>query len=337
MSLGVAFYLLFLSTLFVMRIGAEPVAAATPLASVVGHVVIISIDGLRPDALLQAVTPSMDLYLEQGASARLAMTVVPSITLPAHASMLSGLTIQKHGITWNGLRPNLGPIQVPTVFTESKRHGLTTAMFVRKEKLVHLAAPGSVDVFRSLGEDDLGVATAAAQYLVTDKPHVLFVHLPQTDRSGHTFEWMSLQQLQAVSIADQAVGLLANAVQDAGIASRTLVIITSDHGGHGIGHGTDDPRDTTIPWLVAGPQVKSGYIIQQPLETMDTAATALKALGIPIPPDSDGRPVLEAFEPGTFDAPTPIPSTNQWGLMVLALGLSVTIFIAGGRAETAKR
>jgi arylsulfatase A-like enzyme len=36
----------------------------------------------------------------------------------------------------------------------------------------------------------------------------------------------------------------------------------------------------TIPWIAAGPGIKSGYIIKQPVSIIDTAATALRALGV---------------------------------------------------------
>ena len=73
-----------------------------------------------------------------------------------------------------------------------------------------------------------------------------------------------------------------------------MLIITSDHGGHGTTHGSSMPEDMTIPWIVSGPGVKAGKLLTQ-VYTMDTAATAAYALGLSIPEEWDGVPVYEAF------------------------------------------
>jgi arylsulfatase A-like enzyme len=74
----------------------------------------------------------------------------------------------------------------------------------------------------------------------------------------------------------------------------TLIIITADHGGHGTTHGTRRLEDMTIPWIIAGPGVWH-RVLSTNVNTTDTAATVAWALGLPIQPDWDGRPVLEAF------------------------------------------
>ena len=248
--------------------------------------------------------------MENGAFSLETPSVVPSITLPSHASIISGVTIEKHRMYWNSFKPELGFIQVSTVFSEAKAQGMSTAMFVGKAKLYHLAATGTVDTFQDLGRDDLSIANAAAQHLIVNKPNVLFVHLPETDNVGHTYGWMSQQQFTSIAKADQAVGVLKDALEQAEILDNALIIVTADHGGSGTSHGSSDPLDTTIPWLAYGPVIKSGFNIQNSINVMDTAATALKALGMPIPSTWDGVPILDAFESKPFPTPTliPIPS-----------------------------
>ena len=260
--------------------------------------------------MLQANTPNMDFLMQKGAFSLRAQSIIPSTTLPSHASMISGVTIEKHRIRWNSFKPELGFIQVPTVFSEAKAQGMTTAMFVGKAKLNHLATRGAVDIFQDLGSDDLAIANAAAQHLIATKPNVLFVHLPETDKIGHNYGWMSPEQLTAIAKADQAVGTLRDALQEAAILNNTLIIITADHGGSGTSHGSSDPLDTTIPWLAFGSGIKVGYEIQASVQTMDTAATILKALGVPIPSTWNGVPILEVFEPDAFTPLTPrlVPS-----------------------------
>jgi arylsulfatase A-like enzyme len=84
----------------------------------------------------------------------------------------------------------------------------------------------------------------------------------------------------------------------AALPQGTTVIVTSDHGGVGFNHGMNQPSDMTIPWIIVGPDIVRGQVLPVTLKvsTMDTAATALKVLGLTLPPDASGRVVDEAFE-----------------------------------------
>ncbi len=266
-----------------------PAPTPLPPAPVTRRVVIISVDGLRPDALDQTHTPTLDRLRSQGAYTADARTVLPSVTLVSHASMLGGMTPEKHGIYWNDFRPELGKINGPTLFSVAHDAGLSTAMVVGKPKLEHLVLPGSVDSYIFAGSRDDEVAAKALELLQGEPPAVLFIHFPDTDAVGHSSGWMSLPQLQTVSHVDTLIGQIADALD----LSDTLLIVTSDHGGTGTGHGGDTPEETRIPWLAVGPGIPAGLVLSPPLHTYDTAAAALYALGLPIPPEWDGRPPAE--------------------------------------------
>lgn len=259
--------------------------------------VIISIDGLRPDALEQADTPILDGLRAQGAYSPAAKTVLPSVTLVSHASMLGGMSPAKHGIYWNSDNPNLGKIKGPTLFSAAHATGLSTAMVVGKPKLEHLVLPGSVDNYIYAGFTDRQVANEAVALIQSDMPALLFIHLPDVDSVGHAVGWMSLAQLLALHMTDSLIGEIVTALQEQGYFAQTLLIITADHGGSSRQHGSDSPEDMTIPWLVVGPGVPAGITLQREIVTYDTAATALYALHVPVPPEWDGQPVLEIFEP----------------------------------------
>jgi arylsulfatase A-like enzyme len=80
-----------------------------------------------------------------------------------------------------------------------------------------------------------------------------------------------------------------------------VVIVTADHGGHGKDHGTDALEDVRIPWIAWGRAVQPGEL-PTGIRTMDTAATALWLLGVPVPTRWEGRPVLGAFKAGAATA-----------------------------------
>ena len=50
-----------------------------------------------------------------------------------------------------------------------------------------------------------------------------------------------------------------------------------------------------IPWIASGPRLKRRQVIDAAISTTDTAATAAHLLGIHLPDDAPGRPVLDAF------------------------------------------
>lgn len=272
-----------------------PTPTQIPTQAAIEHVVIISVDGLRPDALDLADTPTLGALRAAGAYSSRAQAVVPSVTLINHASMLGGMGMDKHGITWNVHDPSLGKINGPTLFTVAHEAGLSTAMVVGKPRFEHLVLPNSVDNYNYAGFLDQQVIEQTLPIIQAGLPNILFIHLPDVDSVGHLTGWMSSSQLLTLSHTDTLIGEVVAALETGGYLDKTLIIITSDHGGHDTTHGTDSPEDTTIPWLAVGPGVPAGLILESDIITYDTAATALYALDLPIPEVWDGRPVTEIF------------------------------------------
>lgn len=252
-------------------------------------VVIISIDGLRPDAIPLAPASNLLALARRGAYSWRAQTVLPSTTLPSHVSMLTGFPPEVHGVTWDDYTPTRR-IKVPTLFGAVRAAGRRTALLAGKEKFTYFRDAGCCDLWelRTGGDEDLSQEAVLAAAGGVD---LLAVHLPQVDLTGHATSWMSERYLSAVRQADAAVGRIVSA-----LPSHATVIVTADHGGHMAGHGTADPLDTTIPWILVGPTVARGRVLASPIRTMDTAATAAYVLGVMLPAGVDGRPVLEAFE-----------------------------------------
>ncbi|MCB0213293.1 MAG: alkaline phosphatase family protein, partial [Anaerolineae bacterium] len=274
---------------------ATPTATPTPEPEELKYVVLISIDGLRPDALEIADTPSLDALRVAGAYSPRARSVLPSVTLVNHASMLGGMGPDKHGITWNVLDPEAGKINGPTLFTVAHDAGLTSMMVVGKPKLDHIVLPGSVDNFIHAGYTDRPIVNQALDIVETDLPDILFIHLPDVDSAGHATGWMQPGQLAIISLTDGLIGEIVAGLKAQDVLKNTLLIITSDHGGSGLAHGTASAEDATIPWLAVGPGIRAGSTIEQDIVMYDTAATILYALGLPIPDQWDGKPITEIF------------------------------------------
>jgi predicted AlkP superfamily pyrophosphatase or phosphodiesterase len=267
------------------------------------HVFIISIDGGKPAVIAQSDMPVLKQLAGEGACTWAASTIYPSVTLPSHTSMLTGVGPDKHHVLWNTWKPRKGVVGVPTMFAEAKRAGFSTAMFVGKEKFRHLLQPGTVDQFefgpaephRSSTVLSRIVAKGAARYILEHKPNLCFIHFTDPDNTGHKYGWGSPQQIKAFNEVDAALAEIVRAIEAAGISQESVLIITADHGGHGKTHGGKKPEDMLIPWIAWGKNVKRGLTITGPVMTCDTAATALWLLGVPLPEAFDGRPVTSAF------------------------------------------
>jgi predicted AlkP superfamily pyrophosphatase or phosphodiesterase len=251
---------------------------------------------LRPDAWELANTPGLDALRNKGAYSAAAQAILPSVTLVNHASMLSGMMPDKHGIDWNSADSTRGKINGPTLFSVAHEAGFSTAMIVGKPKLEHLNLPGSVDTFIYAGYTDRQVTDQVFELIAAGPPDVLFVHLPDLDSAGHLTGWMSSAQLSIVALTDSLISDMVRALDRDGYLENTLLLITADHGGSDFSHGSASPEDMTIPWLAVGPGVSAGKTLSTDISTVDTAATALYALNLPIPPEWDGQPVLEIFE-----------------------------------------
>ena len=267
-----------------------PTAAQAPSAR---RVVILSIDGLRSDAILQAGMPNLVTMMQNGAFSLGAQTVFPSVTLVAHASMLGGVCPSKHGVLWNDYLPERGYALGTDMFDLAHAAGLETVMYVGKEKLRQITEPSSLDRFVYI-EDSDSVLMGSLVANFPENFNVLFVHLLATDLAGHEYGWMSPGQFSVIRGADAALGMFLADLDARNLRGETLIIVTSDHGGLGGGHGTDAREDMTIPWIAAGPGIQTKMLTSL-IHTMDTAATAAFALGLPIPADWDGVPVYEAF------------------------------------------
>lgn len=270
----------------------EPTATEAPHPAI-QRVLIISLDGLRPDAIALAPMPTVQALMETGAYTLNAQTIFPSSTLPSHASMLTGLCPAKHGVDWNDDQPERGYAKGPGIFAQAKLAGMYTIFFAGKSKMKQLTPPETLDFYQYINDRDLTIAAQAIPILQKGFD-LAFIHFPTPDGMGHAYGWLSPQQLSVIRRADEAIANILAGLEESGLRENTLVIISADHGGHEQTHGWSLPEDMTIPWIANGPGIIPMQI-SGPVNTTDTAATTAWALRLPIPTEWDGVPLLEIF------------------------------------------
>jgi predicted AlkP superfamily pyrophosphatase or phosphodiesterase len=269
------------------------------------HAIIITIDGCRPDKLLEANTPNIDHILEDAAYSWTAQTVYPSSTPEAHASLFTGAWPETHNYGDPG-----DFVRAETIFQVFEKTGYETCLVDGKGGRI---AGLEVDVsyvitdtdYRWIDEEwaqgsedpngDLRVMENVIEILVENSPTLTFVLLPQVDTAGHLYGHTSEEYLQAIEKADQAVGILTDNLKELGIYESTLLVILSDHGMTGTTHGSRDPGDMTIPLIISGPSVKAGEFGNGRI--IDVAPTVTTLFGLRAPASAEGRNLFEEVAP----------------------------------------
>jgi predicted AlkP superfamily pyrophosphatase or phosphodiesterase len=236
---------------------------------------------------------NLQAIMSVGAYSLKARTINYAVTLPGHASMLSGLCQSKHGVWWDTPIWGNGYSKGVDIFDLAHAAGLKTVMIVNKEKMRQLAEPETTDVYKLVYASPSGIMNTAIAQFATGFD-LMFIHLGAADYSGHKYDWMSGTYLKTLRTEDAALGELILGMEQYGIRSSTLLIVTADHGGHGDGHVGDVIQDLEIPWVAYGPGIQP-KLLSNPVSVMDTAPTAAYALELPLQPDWDGLPVYEAF------------------------------------------
>ena len=133
------------------------------------------------------------------------------------------------------------------------------------------------------------------EYLKQKKPNFLFIHFDGVDHSGHAFGWTSPLYYKTVELTDSLIGAVLDAIEEAGLTEKTIVLVTADHGGKGKKHGGDSLEEVEIPWILKGPGVAPGREIKTDVNTFDTAPTIAYIFGLKTPDCWIGQPVREAF------------------------------------------
>lgn len=252
-------------------------------------VVLISVDGMRPDGLQQANTPRVDALIAAGRSTMTGRTVMPSVTLPCHMAMFHSVPPERHGVTTNTWAPQVRPI--PGLADVLKQAGKVVHAFHNWEHLRDLWRPGATKLDKSIDnshdfDGDIVIGDWAVEALTTAPADFSFVYFGHTDVAGHDHGWMSDEYIAAISRADVQIGRVVDAA-----GPDAVIIVTADHGGHARSHGTEMDEDMTIPIVIAGPGITPGAIAS-PAGILDIAPTITALFGVANPDDWSGRSLL---------------------------------------------
>ena len=272
-------------------------------------VLLIGIDGVRPDVLAEVPTPNIDALAAAGWYTDQARTTTPSVSGPSWSSMLTGVWPEKHGVTNNNFTGR-AYAQYPSFLTriEQVRPELATFAALDWLPLAQLpddpapVLPPAIDARITLdgyehgwAEADGMVTAQAVDHLTQADPDALFVYLGNPDETSHQTGSIGIEYRDAIALSDSHVGMLMEAVRARATYPDEdwLILISTDHGRRPDGgHGGDSPEEMTIFILASGPAT-ADWPEPGPAFIVDVAVTALDHLGIGIDPgwELDGRPL----------------------------------------------
>jgi hypothetical protein len=252
------------------------------------HVVLVSVDGLNPDAISQlgpTGAPTFYRLIDEGTSTLDARTVYEATqTLPNHTSMVTGRRVSQpdggHGVTFNEDNSSTVHVSaqeyVASIFDVVHDAGGRTALYSGKVKFDFLnrswdGVNGAVDttgvdngrdkIDTYLRDDDVTTTNALEAALTGSNPaDFSMIHYPGPDQTGHAQGYMSQAYVNEVAATDALIGdLLDTIAGDPDLAAHTVVLVTSDHGGLGMSHADATLEvNYTVPFFAWGVGVAPG-------------------------------------------------------------------------------
>ena len=224
-------------------------------------IVIISLDGLGSD-LINQNTPFLYSLLQQPQTAFILdmQTLEQSETMPAHLSMVTGLTQEHHKFYANSVDESTPPLISKTIFDYAIDNSYSYYAFLTKNKLLYLLGDKKGSNIIALEELSGDVINNIDNLVETDDTKVLvFIHLRDIDTYGHTYGWNSNEQKQALITLDNNLKLIVQDFRDEFSSYNRYFIFTADHGGEGTQHSNDCPACRRIPLIIVSENTAIKY------------------------------------------------------------------------------
>jgi hypothetical protein len=256
----------------------------------VTQVVLVSVDGLNPDAITQlgpTGAPTFYRLIAEGTSTLDARTVYEATqTLPNHTSMVTGRRVTAadggHGVTFNEdngstVHASAAGQYAASIFDVVHDAGGTTALYSGKLKFNFLdrswnevyGAPDvtgaddgrdKIDTYLRDSSDAVITNALIASLTSADPTDFSMIHYPGPDQVGHDAGYMSDRYIAEVAATDAYIDTILDTIAgDPELAAHTVVIVTSDHGGLGTSHADATAEvNYTVPFFAWGVGVTRG-------------------------------------------------------------------------------
>lgn len=300
------------------------------------NVLLVTIDTLRADRVGRGLTPTLDALAARGLRFTHARSVVP-LTLPAHASIMTGVAPPVHGVRVNGVPLSGGPAPLARRLRDAGyRTGASVGAFVLDRRFGLADGfesyddavprdPAAVDRLEAERRADV-VIDRAAMWLGTvpaDAPWLLWVHLydphaPYDAPTGGDASNLQTAYDAEVAFVDRELARLLEAVRARADGGRTAVLVVGDHGESLGEHGEPthgmllfEPA-LRVPLTIAAPGIAPAERAE-PVSLLDIAPTVLALTGLPADASLPGADITGPVDPAReLYAETEYPQVAGW-------------------------
>ncbi|WP_434213180.1 ectonucleotide pyrophosphatase/phosphodiesterase [[Pseudomonas] boreopolis] len=212
-------------------------------------VLLISIDGLRADALDRGLSPNLSRMAAEGVRARWMSPSYPSLTFPNHYTIVTGLRPDHHGIVHNSMDDAaLGRFALSQrdavgngawwggepIWVGAEKAGIRTATWAwpGSEAPIQGIQPSRWQPFDGKVPPEARVDTVLGWLAQdgADAPRFMTLYFDQVDHAGHDHGPQSPEYAQAIAVVDKAIGRLLDGMARERVLDTTDVIVVSDHG-----------------------------------------------------------------------------------------------------------
>lgn len=264
------------------------------------RVIMIGIDGFGTEGYLQAKHPHMDSLFADGVISLTTRTVMPSVTMPNWTSHLTGAGPEQHGVfnnAWEKEQHPLDPQEVdedgyfPSIFKVLKDQipHAKTAYYYNWANLIKPINQKYLDEVKFEEEDGFSANYQAAfDFLKVNRnsPSLVFLYTVHVDHAGHSYEWLSPEYISAIEQLDLKLGEFVSQLKSEDLYEDAHILLFTDHGGVGTGHGGTSVAEMEVPWMIRGPQVERGKKLASPNSNTNTALVVSRIFGLEIPYES---------------------------------------------------
>ena len=266
------------------------------------HVVAMIFDGLAGWTVNPQSMPTVCALMKEGSWTLESRSILPSSSSLNWHSLFTCSASEQHGYTqWNTREPVFKPAAVgdnglyPDIFymLRKQRPEAKSYLFCEWDGILFDVDTNACTVAR---QKTISAADDVCETLKKERPAIIAACYDNPDHIGHGHGWNTPEYINVLNSLDAEVAKVVKTIRELGIENDTVLIVTSDHGGVGLGHGGPTMYEMGRPFVIVGPGIRKGHEIELTGAIYDDGATISALLGLKPHPAWIGRPRFEIFE-----------------------------------------
>lgn len=274
------------------------------------HLIFIALDGWATQSFKDNIDnmPTVKALMEEGCYTLHKRSTMPSSSATNWATLFMGVPPEMHGYNaWNSREPVIDPYAVgkngmpATVYTllSEQRPEAVSACIFNWDGVGYVVDSAAIGYchydpgYHDKRDSTYCVAAYternALKYLAENKPAFFTFYIGDVDEVGHRCGWESEEYQQCLAESDAAVAAIIAVLKERGMYDRSIIVVSSDHGGVERKHGGFTLGEMETPFVICGKNIARRGEISEFMMQYDVAATFAVALGLEIPCEWRGR------------------------------------------------